>query len=413
MNKSESEIFKTQCRCNVLTGNQVKASYRSSENLMYRCNPYIEALPSIDTSEKAISLMRRYPGYSEGERLLSARERLEQVQKLSNYVEPLNLFIELEQRLSRVIRNGYFTRNPISSEWKKQLISAFPTLEWNAEETDYIPLVHSSFTGFCMLGTSGIGKSLAVLSVLSLYPQIITHTEYNGNTFLQTQLVWLIIECPHDGSIKGLCLNFLQSIDRILNTRYYERYGRRTVDELIPIIGKLAGILGLGVLVIDEIQRLNEAKSGGSDKMLNFFVQLNNTIGVPVILVGTYDALHLIANKFANARRNAGQGDMILSNMTNNEEWEFFVDGLWKYQWTNPPTPLSPELRDALHAESLGILDITVKLYQIVQWSIIGSGDERITPKLLRTVARQCLKLCENCSFQEPFGFLEFFQSYQ
>jgi hypothetical protein len=52
-------------------------------------------------------------------------------------------------------------------------------------------------------------------------------------------------------------------------------------------------------------------------------------------------------------------------------------------------------LRDALHAESLGILDITVKLYQIVQWSIIGSGDERMTPKLLGKVARQCLKLIQ------------------
>ena len=36
----------------------------------------------------------------------------------------------------------------------------------------------------------------------------------------------------------------------------------------------------VGILVIDEIQHLSEAKGGGSDKMLNFFVTLVNTIGL-------------------------------------------------------------------------------------------------------------------------------------
>ncbi len=50
----------------------------------------------------------------------------------------------------------------------------------------------------------------------------------------------------------------------------------------------------IGVLVIDEIQRLSQARSGGAERMLNFFVQLINTIGVPVVLIGTYKARSLI-----------------------------------------------------------------------------------------------------------------------
>ena len=46
----------------------------------------------------------------------------------------------------------------------------------------------------------------------------------------------------------------------------------------------------LGLLVIDEIQHLNQAKSGGAEKMLNFFLQLMNTLGLPVVLIGTYGA---------------------------------------------------------------------------------------------------------------------------
>jgi len=39
----------------------------------------------------------------------------------------------------------------------------------------------------------------------------------------------------------------------------------------------LAHTHGLGLLIIDEIQHLSQAKSGGSEKMLNFFVTLVNT----------------------------------------------------------------------------------------------------------------------------------------
>ena len=43
----------------------------------------------------------------------------------------------------------------------------------------------------------------------------------------------------------------------------------------------------IGLLVIDEIQHLSVNKSGGAEKMLNFFVTLVNTVGLPVVMVGT------------------------------------------------------------------------------------------------------------------------------
>jgi hypothetical protein len=55
-------------------------------------------------------------------------------------------------------------------------------------------------------------------------------------------------------------------------------------------MANVAAVLGLGVLVIDEIQRLNEASSGGAAKMLNFFGQMVNQFSVPVVLVGTFKA---------------------------------------------------------------------------------------------------------------------------
>ena len=105
-----------------------------------------------------------------------------------------------------------------------------------------------------------------------------------------SQLVWLKLECPADGSVKGLCLNFFQAVDDILETQYYEIYGgrgRRTVNEMMPYVALVASNVHLGVLVIDEIQCLTKLNVGGYEKILDFFVQLINTIGLPVVLVGT------------------------------------------------------------------------------------------------------------------------------
>lgn len=99
--------------------------------------------------------------------------------------------------------------------------------------------------------------------------------------------------------------------------------------------------MGLGVLVIDEIQRLLDANKGGANKMINAFVQLVNTIGVPVVTVGTFKALSLLGKEFAIARRSSGQGDMIWSNFLKNEDWDDFIESLWEYQWTSIETPLT------------------------------------------------------------------------
>jgi hypothetical protein len=242
---------------------------------------------------------------------------------------------------------------------------------------------------------SGIGKSRTALKILNLYPQVIRHNHYRGQNFTHLQLVWLKLECPFDGNPRGLCIEFFKAIDSILGTTYHRDYvrDRRLQDELLSDMATVASNHFLGVLVIDEIQRLSLAKSGGADKMLNFFVHLINTIGVPVNLIGTYKAMSVLSGEFSQMRRGTGQGDMIWDRMANDEQWKLFVESLWRFQYTKKHCSLTPNLSDALYEETQGITDFAVKVYMFAQERAIDSGRESITPAIIRSVAKDKLNI--------------------
>ena len=149
------------------------------------------------------------------------------------------------------------------------------------------------------------------------------------------------------------------------------------------------------MLVIDEIQSLSLAKSGGAEKMINFFMTLINTIGVPVVLIGTNKAMSILQSQFRQARRGSGQGDMFFDRVQSKDEvsWNLFIEGLFEYQWIRKPCQLNQELSDVLYEESQGIFDIAIKLFVMAQVRAIATNKEEITPKLIRYISKENLKL--------------------
>ena len=257
----------------------------------------------------------------------------------------------------------------------------------------------TSAYGFNIVGISGIGKSLAVERILRLYPQVIHHSKYKDRKFTFSQIVWLKLDCPFDGGLKGLCINFFQAVDSILGTSYHKNYASksRNTDEMLPFMALVAANHGIGVLVIDEIQRLSLAKSGGVEKMLNFFVQLVNTMGVPVILVGTYKSLSIFDGNFSQMRRGTGQGDLVWDRMKMDKEWKLFVKALWHFQYTRKICSLedNPELIEVLYEETQGITDLAVKAYMLAQERAIETGKELITASVIRSVCKDKFRMLQ------------------
>jgi len=370
------------------------ASYTDQLLKRYNGIPTIEALPPIRSAEDAAQLLAHYPERQPGGQKLPPEFRMHLIMDAVHFFEPQPVHIDLEQRISRVIRDGYGGRNPLARDHWHEIDQRVETIV----KAGGIPMRSSNVIGFSIVGMPGVGKTTGVERILLTYPQVIHHHSYRAQPFNRTQLAWLKLTCPHDGSIKGLCLDFFREVDGLLGTRHYREYageGRRTVDELIPNMCRVAWIHCLGLLVIDEIQHLNQAKSGGAEKMLNFFLQLMNTLGVPVILIGTYGAMEILSRELRQIRRSCGQGDLIWDRMANDDVWLLFTESLWRYQYTKTQVPLSQELSDALHHESAGIIDFAVKLFLLAQVRAISTGAEKITPAILGSVAKDSLRMAQ------------------
>ncbi len=242
-----------------------------------------------------------------------------------------------------------------------------------------------------LIGMSGMGKTTTTQRVLSNIPQVIVHQQYNNVNFNQMQVTWLKLEAPHNGSIKALTLQFFSKLDDLLGTNNMKRYvsSKYSTDILLPLMGQCANSVGLGLLVIDELQHLNK----NSKQVMNYLVALMNSFGVPILLIGTPACYSILQNEMRIARRVTGAGTITFNNMDNDKEFEIFIRGIWKYQWTNENTKLSRELVNKFYEKTQGLSDLVVKLFFYTQIKLIEKGHGQITEELIDKVWDKEFKL--------------------
>lgn len=380
-----------------IQGEQIEARYIEQNLEEYSGNPLIEALPKIFDIKTIFKKIGKFPPYNNKERELPSEMRIHCVSRLTSYVEPLTCHANVEERISMMLRRGYVERNPFSTEFVKKInaISKLNTIESKSkmEKLKVLPKGLSSVVcGFSLIGISGIGKTTTINRILSMYPQVIYHSNYKDRKFMHTQIVWLKLDCPLDGSLKSLCKNFFKSVDDILGSNYYQQYNRLTLDSMVIHMAHIAYLYSIGGLFIDEIQHLTKAKSG-ADLMLNFFVTLVNTIGIPVAIIGTFKSFAVLQSDFRQARRASGYGEIIWNKMSNDDEWKWFLKRMWNYQWVKKESHLNDEISNIMYEETQGITDRAIKLYMLAQWRAISSGKEEITASFIQKVAKEEMRM--------------------
>ena len=382
-----------------LPSGMVRAVYQDTGIPSYHGNPLIEALPPIPDRKQLIAGLSEAMELRPTEVYLDGQTRVHIIaQLLDGFFQPLARHIELESKISIMLRQGYVGRNIATGDLSAHLQNGYERIKSGDLKAFRFDHVESTAKSLVFIGCSGSGKTSSLNRILATYPQMIHHPEHNF-----TQIVFLKIDCPHDGALKSLCHNFFREIDSILGTDYVRRYGekRHGVETMIALMSQLANTYAIGLLVIDEIQHLNVRASGGAEKMLNFFVTLVNEISVPVVMVGTPKARPVFETDLRSARRGAGFGSILWEPLRqpapeeniNKTEWGAFTKKLWRYQWLKKASDtISDDLRDLWFDLSQGIMDVVIKLFVLSQIRAVVTGTERITPNIMKKVYHDELK---------------------
>jgi hypothetical protein len=369
------------------------AEYAEPEVEDYRGHPLINALPLLNSPKDTAKALNRYPKVRDSEKSLPGYIRRHAMMRiLDEFLYPTKSHLQLEQMISGMIRRGYLGRNIATADHHRNLV--------DVDNMDFLALSRNAGNAALassVIGCSGTGKTTAVQAILDSYRnQAIYHLEYQ-----HTQLVWLKLDCPHDGSAKSLCINFFRAVDDAIGSDYESLYvkSRSSAESMLGDIARVSAIHSIGILVIDEIQHLQTARSGGAIKLLNFFVTLTNVIKVPVLFVGTPKALELFSPTMRSARRASQFGSLNwnrfehLSNDDTESEWDRFIDRLWKLQWFKNPTPLTPPMKLLFWEFTQGVAHVAVSLFYLCQARAVMANTEVIDQNLVMDVFNKELSI--------------------
>lgn len=380
----------------------VLAEYRDTGVRQYVDNPFIEALPPILSVKQAGSNLKGKIDYKPVDRTVDSKARMHMVVSLlDDYFQPLSQHVLLEERISMMIRRGYVGRNLNDGSLNRKLQEGYELIKSDGTKPVNFTTEKTTARSMSLIGISGSGKSSSLNRILETYPQVIYHETSN---FIQ--VTYLKIECPSNGDLESLCLNFFSGVDSILDSDYERRYTKQrlSLPKMLALMRQTSNNRAIGVLVIDEIQRLSQVRSGGKENMLEFFVELVNQVGIPVVLVGTPKARPIFELELQSGRRSVGIGSVYWETIpqkvekkgqgfVENPNWTRFTNDLWKYQWLkHGDDALTDEIRDSWYDLSQGVLDIVVKLFVLAQLRAIANKRERITVGILKSVYEQELK---------------------
>ena len=384
---------------NDVYGGVQPASYTPHFHPQLRGNPFAEALPPVLDREPWLRRFVDRADYEPDVRTAPPEQRHMLAGTTPYFLQPLARHYYLAQALTNNLHMGYAYRNPLDPSY----VRSVNHLAGHATSSTTHPMQTrpkglgsgTAANALLLTGASGMGKTTSVRRILGQVPPAVVHSEYDGQPLTTYQLIHLYVEMPSSGTTKALSTAVFDAVDSTLGTDLRNLYLRRRMakGDLAEEMAGVLGHLGLGLLVIDEIQNLDVGHSGGNIQTLNFLTYLTNQLNVPILLIGTSAAESFIFKQFRLIRRTTGQGVTEWSHLTGSE-FQLFLQALWRYQYTASPTELTQDLIDAMYEESQGNIDVAIKVYRLAQQRAIeirdraGHKDEKLSPRLIRTVAR-------------------------
>ncbi|WP_321818870.1 MULTISPECIES: ATP-binding protein [unclassified Burkholderia] len=238
-----------------------------------------------------------------------------------------------------------------------------------------------------VFGISGAGKTTLAKMVLSTFPMIVEHQEFQGVAARFVQVVWVLVSCPPNGSVLTLMKGILYWFDLHFRTHYVDevKYRSNTADYILKVDDVLRRHF-TGVLVIDEIQFA--LKTAEKTQLIDFLTNLLNSNHCTFILLGTPDAKRYIVKSLRTARRVVSDGFILMDPFPIDEQWTHLAKAMINIDFL-PLPPIEPdEIIRVLHDVSAGLPAFAKLAWKLTQYMGLRAGEVRVTPALIREAVK-------------------------
>lgn len=399
---------------------RMNAVYNTPSLPDFEGNPFIEALPPMLEYTELYKKLYTPINYNDEERNLSKCQRILILNRLKKFFMPNKKHIELYTKIYMALTDGYKDKNPFNPEnvrrkcnIRRKYFNYDIDISKFYIDDDMDDDIYTTSSGLCVFGISGGGKTVSINKILNLLPQSIRHTQYKNHPLVENQIVYIKLECPTDGTIKSLCNAFFNKLDEIIDdAQYFKNFGGERRGTMVQNMPNAAINENIGLIVIDEIQHLVKTQTK-TKELLDFLVEIINTIQVPILVVGTNKAYQVLQDNIRGPRRIGGNGFMIWDRITDKNEWKTFMSALWPYQWTKKKVSLSDELIDLFYEHSQGIMDFAIKLFIFTQANAIYNGHEKIDEHTINETAKNDLALTKKMREAIKSGDIDLMAQYE
>ena len=364
------------------------ATYNDTGVIRFKNNPFIEALPPLENSKSDYLIgLSNYPPEPTAETRRSGEiVRIMELSTLNDIVIPFPEYQKAAIALATIMRDSYVARNPLTAEDRQRRHALA------SQGSDGLPFPanwKSSAKGHFMMAVSGMGKTTFAQAFLLRYPQVIRHTFYQGKPFKCSQIVYLFLRVPHDATLKSLCIQFFEEIDRLLGTNYVRQARSvRQIGLMVQLMNEVATAVSLGFLIVDELQNLKSARGGTAEYVLNLFSEVIERLGISLLVLATPAVQTVIEGSVRNSRKLASYGETILKPMPKNDpQWEDFCETYWDYSYVKNKGSLTKEIRNAWHKVSAGNTAFAALAFTLAQRNEIGGREIIDVASFERTAA--------------------------
>lgn len=346
-------------------------------------NPFLAAMPKMLAHSAFMAAVRSLPPLPAGLGAMMPEERRQHLPMLSSLFIPMDYTYVLYDQLFRALSSTYSTRTMLEEIQRTNALFRGSPIYATQPATGSI------------LGVPGVGKSSTIRRSLSLLPQVIEHEKYQGKPFFCKQILYLIVECPSDCSVKTLGLNIAVAIDKAIGSSYAKQLTtlRSAAASAIATQVKVLCLTHhVGLILIDEIQNAvtTAQKNKQIKPLIKFLVELTNDTCTSAFFVGTPIAEELFSSQEHLKRRTRG---MRLLPFKPDGAYRAFLQAIWPYQLTPTTAPLSEQLANKLYNHSGGIPAYIIKIFQESQAQALLQGESCISAKTMqRAIERLAIK---------------------